>query len=249
MVGGITFPRDHYAHKTPVEWWYYFGRLSTGDYFHFAQFRFVARSGAIHFSLHNGKNEYFEETKSDLIPYEASAGYLAKGNRFNFECKKLGLTFFPEVKPVIHDVPLNRNYYSIPILKGRGHLHKDGEVIPVSADAWFDHEFSDINKFRGWDWAGIKLDSGMCIMVYSSDADNFCTVSWGDKSYHPSFTLTKSSLLIDEMGIYLWFSPVVKEEVFKPKFGVNYSEQPFEVVVGDKVIGWGMRERAYGKLK
>lgn len=241
----MQFPSDHYTHNCPVEWLYFWGKLSTGHFFHFASFIVNwgrANTRAIHFSLHNGTSQYWEEEFGDFFAVDAKCGYLARGNRFYIGCKQFDLVLFPQVNPIIHQVKLNRNYYSIPHLVGEGYLYP-GQKVTV--EAWLDHEFSDIYKFKGWDWVGIKLNCGVSVMVYSGDVDSFCTVNFGDKLIHPDFTIEKEELLIPDLGMHFYLKPKVDESIFHPKFGVPYSEQPLEVVSNDKVIGIGMRERTH----
>lgn len=60
-------------------------------------------------------------------------------------------------------------YYSQPFLKADGALLIDGRTIPVSGDAWLDHEWS--SQFlqpdqAGWDWFALHLDSGEKLMLF-----------------------------------------------------------------------------------
>jgi predicted secreted hydrolase len=63
---------------------------------------------------------------------------------------------------------LSTYYYSRTRLDAQGTLQKDGEIIPVSGTAWFDHQWGDLFKGLeiGWDWFGIQLDDGMDIMLF-----------------------------------------------------------------------------------
>jgi predicted secreted hydrolase len=251
-MGNLSFPKDHFGHDgVDIEWWYFNGRLSNGLFFHFARFATKVagfRGGAVHLSLHDGESKYFEELPDDFDQTESVSGFIPgrHGNpdRFYFQFKRvLSLTCFPENKPVVHNVTHDRNYYSIPHLKAEGYLLPEEKV---TADVWFDHEFSKINRFKEWDWISLKLQSGAWAMVYDCDIDRFCTVGLGDKTVQSAFILEGDRLSINELGMELSLQPTVKEEVFDPRFGVKYSEVPITVLTheGEK-IGHGMRERTH----
>jgi len=60
-------------------------------------------------------------------------------------------------------------YYSQPFLQARGELEVDGQVIPVTGQAWLDREWS--SQFlqpgqQGWDWFALHLDSGEKLMLF-----------------------------------------------------------------------------------
>ena len=60
-------------------------------------------------------------------------------------------------------------YYSHPFLQASGELSIDGERIPVSGQAWLDHEWS--SQFlqadqAGWDWFALHLESGEKLMLF-----------------------------------------------------------------------------------
>lgn len=60
-------------------------------------------------------------------------------------------------------------YITFPRLRVAGELTYRGEVIPVTGQAWMDHEISSSQLDPdqvGWDWASIQLDDGRSIMVY-----------------------------------------------------------------------------------
>jgi predicted secreted hydrolase len=60
-------------------------------------------------------------------------------------------------------------YYSQPFLRAGGELRLDGEVVPVTGQAWLDREWS--SQFlqggqAGWDWFALHLDSGEKLMLF-----------------------------------------------------------------------------------
>ncbi|MFO1425937.1 MAG: carotenoid 1,2-hydratase [Steroidobacteraceae bacterium] len=66
--------------------------------------------------------------------------------------------------------PLSASYYySVPQLRVRGRIERDGRSEPVSGDAWLDHEWSSAYldaEATGWDWVGINLAGGGAFMAF-----------------------------------------------------------------------------------
>ncbi len=259
----MQFPLDHGTHSEELEWHYFWGKLSNETFFHFARFRMNYGGSKIifdHCSTHNHESKYFERLAfeeftmvhgEDLSLCEFHLGG-RKGavDRFGFEMTNaFGLICYPQSKPVVHDVSHERNYYSIPYLSVKGFM--DPEAKRVTGDAWFDHEFSRINEFKGWDWISLKLDSGMWVLVYDCDIDRFCSVGMGDKIIKSEFVIEGNILKVLDLGMTFTMIPTVEEKVFDPKFGVKYSEVPFYAyattgaypVMSGKRLGFGMRER------
>ncbi|CAN5596294.1 lipocalin-like domain-containing protein [soil metagenome] len=57
-------------------------------------------------------------------------------------------------------------YYSRPRMAAQGSLTLDGEVIPVTGSAWFDHQWGDfISVGGGWDWFAVNLDDGTDVTI------------------------------------------------------------------------------------
>jgi hypothetical protein len=148
---------------------------------------------------------------------------------------------------MIHEDTENRHYYSIPSLIGEGTFYSNREEF--KSDVWMDHEFTDYKKFSDWDWVGVKLDCGLYIMVHNSETDKRCAIQFNDKVISSDFILENKHLFIHSLGMYLTLEPTVEEKKWSPKFGIDYSEQPFEVVSKGGTIGVGMRERTYKKEK
>ncbi len=60
-------------------------------------------------------------------------------------------------------------YYSIPQLRVRGNLQRDGRTVEVHGSAWLDHEWSKAylpKNAVGWDWLGINLKDGGALMLF-----------------------------------------------------------------------------------
>ena len=65
--------------------------------------------------------------------------------------------------------PQTSHYYSEPQLAVRGTLTIDGRPVPVSGNAWLDHEWSDAYldpQAVGWDWIGMNLQDGTALMAF-----------------------------------------------------------------------------------
>jgi len=60
-------------------------------------------------------------------------------------------------------------YYSLPGLDVRGTLSVAGRSLPVSGEAWLDHEWSSAllpPAALGWDWVGVNLADGGALMAF-----------------------------------------------------------------------------------
>ena len=241
----MEFPKDHYFHfgEYSGEWIYLWGKLDTGDFFHFTDQLFSFgknRNRIIHRSL-NGK--FHEEADTWKSRIKSTGGY-ANG-KFFMRTPGLELVFEPKSKPVIHQTKMERrNYYSIPYLEGEGFL----DTQKVKAKAWLDHEFSDIRKVPDWDWVSLHLNCGIYIMVWNCEAEPTCDVTVGDKTIESGFILEGKHLFLNDLGMYLILEPVWEEKVFNPEFAIfPYSETAFNVISKGGIIGYGLRERTYRK--
>jgi predicted secreted hydrolase len=61
-------------------------------------------------------------------------------------------------------------YYSIPRLRVRGRLWRNGQPIEVRGLAWFDREWGSGGlgpRELGWDWFGLQLEDGSTLMFYA----------------------------------------------------------------------------------
>jgi hypothetical protein len=227
-----------------MEWYYFMGKLND-EFFHLATFFLNmgrCSSHATHWSIHNKESRYFEEISDDFGSLKSVVAYIPKGNFFSINCKHFGLKMFPNSKPMIHDAIDNRNYYSIPSMLAEGVIYPNENI---KSDVWMDHEFMNYKKFSNWDWIGVKLDCGFYIMVHNSETEKRCSIQFNDKTTVVDSIVVGKSLVIPSFGISLTLDPLVEEKIFTPKFGIPYSEQPFNAISDGKTIGWGMRERVY----
>ncbi|MCX6937934.1 MAG: carotenoid 1,2-hydratase [Verrucomicrobia bacterium] len=86
--------------------------------------------------------------------------------------------------------PTAASYYlTFPRLAATGQLTLDGETLPVTGEAWMDHEYSssqlDQNQV-GWDWLSAQLKDGRELMFYrlrtrTGGTDPASTLTWIDR--------------------------------------------------------------------
>ena len=100
-------------------------------------------------------------------------------------------------------------YYSLTRLDASGTLSLDGEKIPVSGLAWFDHQWGSWESskgYRGWDWLSVQLDNGMDLNLFSFRGK-------GDKQVNATATILDGEELIVSRALRLgasdsWTNPV-----------------------------------------
>lgn len=259
----IEFPRDHYSHPSNVEWWWVWGRLSNGTFFHSTLF--VGRlMGMVMSSLHyshliKDKMEFHEIWSDDfkpdgpyfmVRPNGSGASFILNAPHFSYVATESS-------PPVINEVK-GRMFYSIPDLVVAG--TSNGK--PISGVGGMDHEWGSwpypFNlsgepsnlKIDDWECAAIKLNNGVSIGVLERLGERRCSVNLHGRSIPMSdFSYTKSKLTLPELGMGLVIEPIVEETIFRPNFGMKYSEQPLLIKHKGSVIGYGMREKTYGGMK
>lgn len=82
------------------------------------------------------------------------------------------------------------HYLTYPRMAAKGALNVGQKSVPVTGQAWMDHEFSSSqlgSDQAGWDWASIQLDDGREIMAYrmrrkDATTDPYSTLAWIDRS-------------------------------------------------------------------
>jgi predicted secreted hydrolase len=95
-------------------------------------------------------------------------------------------------------------YYSRPHLSVQGEIVLGGRRLPVSGEAWLDHEWSSeylAKEAAGWDWTGINLSGGGALMAFRIRGKDGGTVWAG-------------GTLRDSRGASIAFSPA--EIAFEP---------------------------------
>lgn len=83
-------------------------------------------------------------------------------------------------------------YYSIPRVSVRGIMARDGRPLRVQGLAWLDREWGSGSlgpQEAGWDWFGLQLGDGSCLMFYSlrdrdGAEDPYSAGTWVDAEGH-----------------------------------------------------------------
>lgn len=79
-------------------------------------------------------------------------------------------------------------YITFPRLGVEGSVEIDGKTVPVTGEAWMDHEISSSQLDReqvGWDWLSVRFKDGEEMMVYilrdtNGQPDPYSTLAWID---------------------------------------------------------------------
>ncbi len=127
-------------------------------------------------------------------------------------------------------------YITYPRLKVAGELLVEGEKLPVSGEAWMDHEISSSQLDRnqvGWDWVQIQFTNGRELMGYIlREADGkpsaYSSLNWIDQD---------GSITIQRPAEFEW----KPDGYWKSKVtGANYPTSPTihatDPVTGDSVV-------------
>jgi len=114
----------------------------------------------------------------------------------------LSLTARPLMPPVLNgERGLSRKsgepgnatyYYSIPRVSVQGTIVRNGRPLRVHGLAWFDREWGSGRlgpQETGWDWFGLQLGDGSCLMFYSlrdrgGTEDPYSAGTWVDAEGH-----------------------------------------------------------------
>jgi predicted secreted hydrolase len=98
-------------------------------------------------------------------------------------------------------------YYSIPRVSVQGTLVRDGRPLQVHGLAWLDREWGSGSlgpQETGWDWFGLQLDDGSCLMFYSlrdrgGAEDPHSAGTWVD-SQGRAHALSQADVRIEVLG-------------------------------------------------
>ncbi len=193
----VTLPADDAPHDDYMEWWYYNSHLRAADgrefSFHYVFFLInsVVSYTVAQISLtdHQTGKHYTAQQESTGNP---SAGtdrsfsftlgkWLMSGSDGHDRLKVSapGFAFdlkLANVSPVLYHGGVgliglgdagNSYYYSRPRMNLEGHLTIGGKTVPVTGQAWFDHQWGDFQTGElAWDWFALQLDDGADIMLY-----------------------------------------------------------------------------------
>ena len=187
----IDFTRDQGVHPSKLaEWWYYTGHLNTPEGtpygFELCYFRVAPVIYFAHMAITDEKNQRFTYERNF---YRPSAVALARDKNqirygnvvsdqvapFGYQLSvpvgkyQLKLQLSAEKAPLqingngLIDMPegLDSYYYSLTRLKTTGTLESDGESVPVTGQAWMDHQWGHFVALRiGWDWFSFQMEDG-----------------------------------------------------------------------------------------
>jgi predicted secreted hydrolase len=190
----VAFPRDALPHDALTEWWYFTGHLQTADRhsygFEFTIFqarRQDAPTGYLaHFAVTDVDGQRFShEARASqgeprlAFPLQVQDWVLLNDSAFEAAMDDgafgLRLRFMDEKPPVLHHGGFIENepaggsyYYSRTRLAATGELQvAGGDPIPVSGQAWMDHQWGDfVVAAGGWDWYSLQLDDMTELMLY-----------------------------------------------------------------------------------
>jgi predicted secreted hydrolase len=98
-------------------------------------------------------------------------------------------------------------YYSIPRVSVQGTLVRDGRPLRVHGLAWLDREWGSGSlgpQETGWDWFGLQLGDGSCLMFYSlrdrdGAEDPYSAGTWVDSRGHAR-PLSRADVHIEVLG-------------------------------------------------
>jgi predicted secreted hydrolase len=100
-------------------------------------------------------------------------------------------------------------YYSIPRVAVQGTIVRDGRSLQVHGLAWLDREWGSGSlgpRESGWDWFGLQLGDGSCLMFYSlrdrdGAEDPYSAGTWVD-SKNLSRPLSRGDVRIEVLGYW-----------------------------------------------
>lgn len=95
-------------------------------------------------------------------------------------------------------------YYSVPRIAVQGTLVRDGRPLQVQGLAWLDREWGSGSlgpQEVGWDWFGLQLDDGSCLMFYAlrdrdGAEDPYSAGTWVD-THGRAHPLSRADLRIE----------------------------------------------------
>ncbi|MGH2929386.1 MAG: lipocalin-like domain-containing protein, partial [Solirubrobacteraceae bacterium] len=100
-------------------------------------------------------------------------------------------------------------YYSIPRIAVRGTIVRDGRPLEVHGLAWLDREWGSGSlgpQEAGWDWFGLQLDDGSCLMFYvlrdrNGAEDPYSAGTWVDV-HGRARPLARGAVRIEVLGYW-----------------------------------------------
>ena len=100
-------------------------------------------------------------------------------------------------------------YYSIPRVSVQGTIVRDGRPLQVHGLAWLDREWGSGSlgaRETGWDWFGLQLGDGSCLMFYSlrdrdGTEDPYSAGTWVDPDGR-AHRLSRGDVRLEVMGYW-----------------------------------------------
>jgi len=192
----VSLPADDARHHAPAEWFYWTGHLEAADGRRFGLHVTVLASGPpgvgiaiAHHSLtevaagrYRHAVEFGLDTRHPDVGFDLEVGGVsARGydgvDRLVSELdgSRLELDVIDTRGPVarhgsgykVYAEGISTWYYARPRMRATGTLAIDGEVIAVTGELWFDHQWGALAPATSsrWDWLGVTLDDGREVMV------------------------------------------------------------------------------------
>jgi predicted secreted hydrolase len=193
----VSLPKDEAPHGDLTEWWYYTGHLYSGGRrygFEYVVFQAVRgrlpRSYASHFAITDvGRRSFAHDQRSYTGPqpqpaqgFDLRVGSWRMGGlngsdrlRASMDEYAIDLQLRATKPPVLHDDdgivsfgPVGDSYYySRTRMEVSGTLTDRGERLPVTGQAWMDHQWGNFISVAGggWDWYSVQLEDGSDITL------------------------------------------------------------------------------------
>jgi predicted secreted hydrolase len=158
----------------------------------------------------------------------------------------LSLTARPLMPPVLNgEQGLSRKsgqpgnatyYYSIPRVAVQGTVVRDGRPLQVHGLAWLDREWGSGSlgpQESGWDWFGLQLDDGSCLMFYAlrdrGGAEDAYSAGTSVDAQGKVRPLARSDVRIEVLGHWTDRSGArypSRWRLLVPKLGLDLTVQP-----------------------
>jgi predicted secreted hydrolase len=195
--GKVALPGDDAPHDAGLEWWYWTGHVQgpDGGWFGFEEVVFSATQSGIkgqlvQSALTDVEGAKFQHAISNVVapPKNTTNGFDLSvngvtavgggGHDVLHGAPANGTSFdltLDAVKPAVLQYGTGYKtysdgdtyYYSRELLHATGTITVGSSTIPVSGQAWFDHQWGNLSKVvgDGWEWFAIQLDDDRQLML------------------------------------------------------------------------------------
>ena len=196
--GRVMLPADEAAHSEDLEWWYWTGHLHTADgrWFGFHHTFFLTHRGplsgqVVHHAIADIDDDSFHHIEEIAIggPPVVDPGFQFAVGAQTASGANGSDTLHGAVEGYTMDLALTAvkapvfqhesgytdysfggytYYYSRERMAAEGTIVIDGETLPVTGSAWFDHQWGTLGPAVefGWDWFALQLDDNREIMLF-----------------------------------------------------------------------------------